>query len=116
VPAPYYVSVRGGPSGEFPNKPHATLEAATAEAHRLHQLLKGAFLVRVMETTLDIDPTTVRLMNGRIQSRTIYHPIRNPDGERWRDINAAKKLAKQTGPVVTVKRKKALEVQTEGGI
>jgi hypothetical protein len=115
MPAPYYVSVRGGPNGEFPNKPHATLEIATAEARRLHQLLKGEYLVRVMETTLDIDATQIRMKSGILQPRTVYQPVRNPEGETWEQIHAAKKLKKKSAPVIVVKRKKILQgAETEG--
>jgi hypothetical protein len=54
--APYYIKVLSGPRGEYPNKPHATLEIARAEAKRLHALLNDAYVVRILETVEDTEP------------------------------------------------------------
>jgi hypothetical protein len=111
MPAPYYVSVRCGPSGGNPNKPHATFESALTEARRVHKVLKGQYLVRVFETAFDIDAETVSIDGSKLRLRTAYHKYRNPDGDK----NAIPPQSPQKAAVVKVKRKKViLEAETEG--
>lgn len=81
MPAPYYILVPSGPKRGAPVVAHPTLESAETEAARLHELFRGTFLVRILETHRDFDA-----------------------GPRSRKV-----LPKPTGPIVVFKQRRKIQ-------